>query len=168
MKADPQGTKFEQLKPAKESLWYRVALHWIGNILVLVIAFIFGGAFYFVIPLVIFAGYIVFGILKGLWWVVSYPFRKAKERKEAEAYHAYLSSQTVRSRSSQSSLLDNEPETEIDETDSDHESFDDTVDGHHMDFFCSKCGHKYHLPSRLRGKTIKCVSCQRTISVPWE
>lgn len=153
-KADPQRTKFQQLRTAKESVWYRVILHWIGNIIGFLIALAFGSAFYWAIPLLMIAGYIVYGIGKGLWWLVSYPFRKAQERRQAHEYEAYLATLSAPHE-------DNSQEV-TDEDTPDEEESDDFI------FFCPKCGHRYELSSDLRGETLECVHCHKRITIPIE
>jgi S1-C subfamily serine protease len=73
----------EQLKPARESVWYRVLLKWVGAIILFLIAIIFSGTFYYIIPLLILVCYIVYWCLRGLWLLLTYPLRKAKEYKAA-------------------------------------------------------------------------------------
>lgn len=165
-KADPQGTKFEELKPAKESIWYRVVLHWIGIIFALLLGWIFGSYSYYVYPLVIIVGYIIYVIVKGLWRLVSYPFRKAKERKEAEAHQAYMASQPMQSHPAQSLLFNEQRDTHGNERRSGEETVNDDTTDDDMIFFCPKCGHRYDLASEVRGHTIECVSCHKRITVP--
>ncbi len=73
----------EQLKPARESVWYRVLLKWVGTIILFLIAIIFSGTFYYIIPLLILVCYIVYWCLRGLWLLLTYPIRKAKEYRAA-------------------------------------------------------------------------------------
>lgn len=73
----------EQLKPARESVWYRVLLKWVGAIILFLIAIIFSGTFYYTIPLLILVCYIVYWCLRGLWLLLTYPLRKAKEYRAA-------------------------------------------------------------------------------------
>ena len=64
------------LKPARESVWYRIVLKWIGLIIVVLLTALFGDRFYWAFPLLFFAIYIVYVAARGLWWLVSYPFRQ--------------------------------------------------------------------------------------------
>jgi tetratricopeptide (TPR) repeat protein len=80
--ADPQKTNFIQLKQAKASIWYKVVFHWVGRVFGLLLALIFGSTFYYVIPILMTAVYIVYLLIKGAVWVIQYPFRYAKKKKE--------------------------------------------------------------------------------------
>jgi S1-C subfamily serine protease len=73
----------EQLKPARESVWYRILLKWVGAIILFLIAIIFSGTFYYTIPFLILVCYIVYWCLRGLWLLLTYPLRKAKEYRAA-------------------------------------------------------------------------------------
>lgn len=163
-KADPQRKSFELLKPAKESVWYRVVLHWIGNILAFLITLIFGSAFYYVIPLLLIAIYIVYGIIIGIWWIISYPFRRAKLRKEAETYQAYLASKPAQYGSSQSSLFNDEQSTKVEQTDSNKDASPNLP----VVFHCWSCGSRLNLDKSMRGKTVECQFCHTQLTVPDE
>lgn len=156
-----QGMKFQLLKPAKESLWYRVILKWVGKILLLLIALFFGSAFYYVIPLVILACVIVYYIILGLWRLVSYPFRKMKERKYA--YQAHVPSLPTQTSLSQSSLFENELDHEDEELAGSERGPNNSVF-----FYCWKCGSKFTLTESMKGKTIECHSCHAQLTIPIE
>lgn len=159
-KADTQGIKVEQLKPAKESVWYSVVLHWIGNIFAFLLSLIFGTAFYYVIPLVMVAGYIIYGIAIGLWWLISYPFRKAREKKERTARLNYIS-QTNYDDSSNYSSSPNDYDNIFEEGYNNKE-----LEEGLLEFYCPKCGHKNQVQNSIRGEMTSCISCKKSITVP--
>lgn len=164
MKDDPQKIKFQELKLAKESVWYRVILKRVGYILLLLVGLVFGGGFFYIILFVGIAGYIVYGIVRGVWWLVSHPFRKVKGKKEAEAYEAYLATLPAQSAPGQSSGFNVEPQSENGGIRDDEET---DLDSDFV-FYCSKCGHRYSFPKNLRIKSIECVSCHKQITIPTE
>lgn len=161
-KANSKGLSIEQLKLAKESVWYRVILHWIGNILLILISALFGGSFYFVIPLVMIGGYILFGVVKGLWWLIYYPFRKAKEKKERASYRNSFT-QTPYNDSSAHSISTHDYDNIFEEGYSNEELEDDL-----FEFYCPKCGNKNQVHNSIRGETTSCIICKKIITVPFD
>ena len=161
-KANSKSLSIEQLKLAKESVWYRVILHWLGNILLVIISALFGGSFYFVIPLLMIGGYILFGIIKGLWWLIYYPFRKAKEKKERIIYGNFIS-QTNNNASSDYSSAQNDYDNIYEEENSNKELEDGP-----LDFYCPKCGNKNQVQNSSQGEMVNCISCGKSIMIPFD
>jgi hypothetical protein len=97
----------EQLKPARESVWYHVLLKWVGAISQFIIGMIFSERFYYtfllLVFLLVFACYIVYWSLRGLWLLLTYPFRKAKEFRAANTYKYASGSTSSRTLSSDAS-----------------------------------------------------------------
>ena len=84
-KDDPQRVKYQELRPAKESVWYRVILKWIVLIVVGVLALVFSDRSWWGIPLIFLAFYLVYLFFSGLRWLIAYPFRKLRQRPQAIA-----------------------------------------------------------------------------------
>lgn len=76
---DPQGVKYQELRPAKDSVWYRIILKWIGYIVFGIFALVFSDRFGWALPLIFLAFYLLYLIFKGMHWLITYPFRKLKQ-----------------------------------------------------------------------------------------
>ncbi|HQF42559.1 MAG TPA: serine protease [Ignavibacteriaceae bacterium] len=158
-----KGTiKVEKLKVAKVSVWYRVVLHWIGNIFLLLLSLVFGNTFYYGLPLLFLAGYLIYGIVRGLWWLVSFPVKKYKERK------SYLQYQN-----SVSSISDHTTSTDYDSLIDDEEVEDEGIDDeeleeNNIDFYCTKCGTLNQVDYSMQGDIITCINCKKSITVPYD
>lgn len=162
LKADK--SEFKELKPARDSVWYRVLLKWIGKIAGFLITLIFGSTIPLVILIIVIIGYIIYGFVKGIKWIVSYPFRKFRERKETAALQSskereyYPSTNVLSGDIDDSDFMPVAPEKV-----SPHDAGDT-----YIDFFCPKCGYKHILPHKIRGSVIKCSSCFKSVTVPIE
>ncbi len=150
----------EQLKWAGETVWYKVVIKWVANIFIWVFGLIFGGAYY-VVLIVVFAIYLLYLFFQGIYKVITYPFRKAKERREAEAYRQSVISSYPRFPKDSESFDDLPP------VDASSEEKEGKVE---VDFpitiYCWKCGGKLTLPESARGQLIECQSCHTLVKIP--
>ncbi|MDO8355756.1 MAG: trypsin-like peptidase domain-containing protein [Nitrospirota bacterium] len=80
---DPQGVKHQELRLAKESVWYRIVLKWIGYIVFGVFALVFSDRFGWALPLIFVTFYLLYLAFKGIHWLITYPFRRFKQRPQA-------------------------------------------------------------------------------------
>ncbi len=160
---NPDGEKNRDLEHAGESVWYRVALKWIGGIFVFLIALLFGGG-YFVILILTLGGYLLYWIFIGLRWLVTLPFR-SRESEEMSEY--YSNNPEISDMSNldftkhHNSGLNNV--VGIDEV---IDEFSD--DEHALIFHCWKCGNKIALLNYNKGESIECNSCLTVLIIPGE
>lgn len=152
-----QTVKEEILEWAGEKVWYRVIFKWIGNIFAGIIALIFGGLYY-AIPIVIFAGYLIYLLGVGIYKIITYPFRKAKEIREAEAYRQSMISPYPRFPKDSESFDDLPPVISSSEETSEI--------NYPITIYCWKCGSKLTLPESARGQQVECQSCHTLVKVP--
>jgi DNA-directed RNA polymerase subunit RPC12/RpoP len=146
--------KYQELKPAGESVWYRVILKWVGNIFLFLIAVLFGGAYY-IIGLIILAVYIVYLIIRALWKLFSHPFRG-----KTRPYQTPISLQPP---SNQSTLIG------LGTQNGDYRPAKEEPDLNSLlVFHCWKCGHKHSLVESMKGQEIECQSCHTRLIVPNE
>jgi len=147
----------ELLKKARTSVLWRTILKWAMNIVIGIIFVAFGGGWW-IILIVIVVLTVLFFILKGLWVLISLPFRK-KEKPDTLFVDegSYLkTSETMHAR--QASLLskeDDELDTENDE-------------GNFFSFHCWKCGELLEVDKSEGVDAIECDGCGTRLGIPNE
>jgi len=159
---------YNDLKPAGTSIWYRVVLKWVGNILVILISILFGGAFYIVIPVLIGVGYILYYIVKGAINFLRSIIGRGREKQIINSSSLY---------STQSSYAENNEFCDEGDGGYNHNKLlpDSTLDSDEIDdstyypelsFFCWKCGDKITLGESVDDKVIICENCGSANSNP--
>ena len=145
------------LNKARTRVLWRAILKWLVNIVLLVIALLFGGGWWIiVIAIMILAG--VFYIFRGLWKLITLPFRRKT------AIHAPVGSEEryrVLSQDENTKQSFVFPEEEQHKED-DEEDEEDKV----FTFYCWKCGELVEVDRSLEAERVQCPRCDETLKVP--
>jgi len=70
------------LRKARESIFYKKVISWILYIIFFLITLLFSDQFYFVVPLFLFAIFIIYYVFYGLWKLVSFPIKILRKPKQ--------------------------------------------------------------------------------------
>ena len=144
------------LKKARSRVLWRTILKWVVNIVVGIIALVFGGGWW-VISIIIMILVAIFYILKGLWGLITAPFRK-KDKSESLFVDEdpYLTA-SENMHTSQASLSE----------DIDFEVVDDETDEENFFYFhCWKCGELVEVDKSARDDTVECEGCGTRLEIP--
>jgi len=147
----------KHLKKARTRVLWRTILKWVANIVLLIIALAFGGGWW-IIFIVIMAFVLLFYILKGLWWVITAPFRRKNRFDTLPA--------DEQSRPTTSEDIHTRHESLFTEADQDIE--DEADDEDLFYFHCWKCGELVEVDKSADDDTLECEGCGTKLEIPKE
>lgn len=145
------------LESAEKSIWWRAALKWVLTGIIWIIALLFSDSFWFAIPILMFAGYLIYIVVKLLWKIVAYPFRAYARSRNQEVFS--FDPEDYASVRDESSLIGQGIDEPIDE------GLEPAVEEADFTFHCWKCAEQIVVESETVGY-VDCPYCNASNQIP--